>query len=166
MPFRSRKGEPGEGGRWGAPQRRIIEDYVTATARNLPLEFLKGLSGPDKAEAISLLELQRECGNTLGMAHSRPLGGGLFELRGHQVRLFYTFRPGRRIVLLDGIIQRRGDIPPAVLARVRRLLAAVQARAAKAGGSSGTPERSGVRCDEETKDCGATHHAARGDAVG
>ena len=36
------------------------------------------------------------------------------------MRIFYTFRPGRVIVLLDGIIKQRGDIPPAVLARVRR----------------------------------------------
>jgi len=36
------------------------------------------------------------------------------------VRIFYTLKPGRVIVLLDGIVKKRGDIPPAVLARVRR----------------------------------------------
>jgi hypothetical protein len=37
----------------------------------------------------------------------------LFELRGHQVRIFYCFLPGRVIVLLDGIIKNQDKIPPA-----------------------------------------------------
>jgi hypothetical protein len=36
------------------------------------------------------------------------------------VRLFYAFRPGRRIVLLDGMVKRRQEIPPGILKRVRR----------------------------------------------
>jgi hypothetical protein len=58
---------------------------------------------------------------------------GLFELRGHQVRIFYTFRPGRRIVLLDGMIKKRDDIPRAVLKRVRGYLAEVEALGDEAG---------------------------------
>jgi hypothetical protein len=49
------------------------------------------------------------------------LGGGLFEMRGRQVRIFYTFRIGRRIVLLDAMVKKRDDIPPEILARVRAL---------------------------------------------
>ncbi len=47
---------------------------------------------------------------------------GLFELRGKEVRLFYRFRPGRRVVLLDGEIKKRNEIPKRVLARVRGYL--------------------------------------------
>ena len=36
------------------------------------------------------------------------------------MRLFYMFRPGRRIVLLEGLIKKRADIPSAVLKRVRK----------------------------------------------
>jgi hypothetical protein len=36
-----------------------------------------------------------------------PLGQGLFELRGEQVRLFYMFLPNRVAVLLDGEIKNR-----------------------------------------------------------
>jgi hypothetical protein len=54
------------------------------------------------------------------MPHSKSLGEGLFELRGRQVRIFYVFRPDRRTVLLDGMIKKRGDIPTAVLRRLRR----------------------------------------------
>ena len=67
------------------------------------------------------------------MPHSKPLGAGLFELREGRVRLFYMFRPGRRIVLLEGLIKKRADIPSAVLKRVRqhqRTLEAADAREA------------------------------------
>jgi hypothetical protein len=73
------------------------------------------------------------------MPHSKALGKGLFELRGQQVRLFYVFRPGRRIVLLDGLVKKRGDIPPDAVARLRGLGAEVKAREAKGrSGSSKT----------------------------
>ena len=46
---------------------------------------------------------------------------GLSEMRsGHQVRIFYMFLPGRRIVLLDGIIKKTDDIPKDDLKRVRQ----------------------------------------------
>ena len=54
---------------------------------------------------------------------SKALGEGLFELRGCTSgdRIFYTFKPGRVIVLLDGVVKKRGDIPPRDLERMRRL---------------------------------------------
>ena len=38
---------------------------------------------------------------------------------------FNTFRPGRRIVVLDGMVKKRQDIPADVLARVRAYQQAV-----------------------------------------
>jgi putative component of toxin-antitoxin plasmid stabilization module len=58
--------------------------------------------------------------------HSKPLGEGLFELRTGPVRLFYAFRPGRRIVLLDGMLKKRQEIPPGVLKRLRRYQRALE----------------------------------------
>jgi hypothetical protein len=58
------------------------------------------------------------------------LGDGLFELRGKQVRLFYVFLPGRLIVLLDGEVKKRDDIPTRTLARMRVLRAEVAGRGA------------------------------------
>jgi hypothetical protein len=52
---------------------------------------------------------------------SKALGGGLFELRGKQVRMFYVFRPGGRIVILDCIVKKRSDIPAPVIGRLRKL---------------------------------------------
>jgi len=37
----------------------------------------------------------------------------------HAIRVFYVFLPGRQIVLLDGIVKKRNDIPAAVLRRIR-----------------------------------------------
>jgi len=85
-------------------------------------EFVAGLTD-DRAfdEATALIKLLAERGNLLREPRSKPLGDGLFELRGKQVRIFYTFRPGQRIVLLDGMIKKRNDIPPEVVKRVRAL---------------------------------------------
>jgi Phage derived protein Gp49-like (DUF891) len=63
-------------------------------------------------DALALLKLLAAQGNALKMPHSKPLGGGLFELRVGPERLFYTFCPGHRIVLLDGLVKKRQDIPP------------------------------------------------------
>jgi hypothetical protein len=52
--------------------------------------------------------------------HSKALGEGLYELRGKQVRLFYTFGPGRRMItLLNGIFKKQA----------RRFKADLEARA-------------------------------------
>jgi hypothetical protein len=61
-----------------------IEYHGTALA-----EFLAGLED-DRAvfEAAALTEYLRRRGNQLGEPRSKSLGGGLFELRGKQIRIF------------------------------------------------------------------------------
>jgi phage-related protein len=96
--------------------------------------FLDALDSPHRDEAAAMLRLVRARGNALREPHSKSLGGGLLELRGkHGVRLFYTFRPGRRIVALDGFVKRRQDIPASVLDRVRAYLAAIVTTRTKKG---------------------------------
>lgn len=102
-----------DGGPW------TILEYTTDAGRSPVREFLESLKGRHEEEALALLGRLREAGNELRRPTSTALGGGLYELRGHQVRIFYMFRPGRRIVLLDGMIKNRDDIPPAVLRRLR-----------------------------------------------
>jgi phage-related protein len=75
----------------------------------------------DYADAAALLELLSIHGNQLRPPQSKSIGEGLFELRGKQVRLFYVFRSGRRVVVLGGIVKKRSDIPRDVLDRMRRL---------------------------------------------
>jgi hypothetical protein len=101
--------------------RWTIDDYTTASGENPVRTFLSVLQDRDKVEAFALIQLLSERGNTLRLPHSRSLGEGLNELRGKQVRIFYVFRPQRRIVLLDGMVKKRDDIPAAVLKRLRQL---------------------------------------------
>ena len=61
------------------------------------------------------------------MPHSKQVESGLWELRGHQVRIFYTFRPDRRIALLDGIIKKQDEIPRDVLDRLRNMAQEIRA---------------------------------------
>ena len=109
-----------------------IEWFVTGNGERPLRAFLETLSGRNHDEAITLMELQQKWGDQLRSPHSEPLGDGLFELRGHQVRIFYIYRPGRRIVLLDGIVKKKGKIPSRVLDRVRQYQQEVKAMNAKA----------------------------------
>jgi len=84
-------------------------------------------------EAIALVKLLEEQGNRLRRPQSGALGDGLFELRGKQARLFYAFLPGRVIVLLDGEIKKRNDIPVRTLERMRVLQADVMRRVTTQG---------------------------------
>ncbi|HTY53663.1 MAG TPA: type II toxin-antitoxin system RelE/ParE family toxin [Candidatus Binataceae bacterium] len=98
-----------------------IEEHLTAAGQSLIRDFIGGLSSDGRAEAAALIKVLEEWGNTLGMPHSKPLGHGLFELRGRQVRIFYTFLADRRIVLLDGVLKKRSRVPTAVIQRMRKL---------------------------------------------
>jgi phage-related protein len=99
-----------------------IETYHTG-AGNAPMEsFVASLSKEDRAALLALLTKLEQRGNTLRLPHSKALGKGLFELRTKSgVRVFYVFRDHRRIVLLDGIVKKRDDIPADVLTRMRGL---------------------------------------------
>jgi hypothetical protein len=78
-------------------------------------------------EAAALLLQLRARGNTLREPRSKALGEGLYELRGQQVRIFYMFRPGRRITLLDGVVKRQDRIPADLMARLRRFQQEIEA---------------------------------------
>lgn len=89
---------------------------------------LDSLDGEPRLQALALLQMARKQGNAMRAPHSRALGGGLFEMRGFQVRLFYVFRGEHTIVLLDGMIKKRDDIPAAMMKRLRRMQRALQQR--------------------------------------
>ena len=109
-----------------SPPPWTLERFVLDSGESPVRAFLEGLGGRDRVDALALLRLLAEQGNALKMPHSKPLGEGLFELRAGPVRLFYAFRPGRRIVLLDGLVKKRQEIPPGVLKRVRRYQRALE----------------------------------------
>jgi hypothetical protein len=113
------------------PQSWTLHEHATPGGEKPVLRFLQRLEGRNKRDAIALIQLLRERGNQLRPPHSKGLETGLFELRGHQVRIFYMFRPGRRIVLLDGMVKKQDEIPSEVLQRVRGYRQAVEAAGKK-----------------------------------
>lgn len=103
-----------------------IEDYKDRTGHSLVREFIDSLQDARaRKEAAALIKALQARGNQMRSPASDPLGGGLFELRGDQVRIFYCFRPGGRIFLINGIIKKRDRIPAEVLARIRKMEAEI-----------------------------------------
>lgn len=74
---------------------------------------------PDTLQAryISLADRMEANGPNLGEPHTKPFGGGLFELRlkGAEgiARVFYCTLVGRRIVMLHSFIKKADKTPPA-----------------------------------------------------
>ena len=110
--------------------------YQTPGGERPAAAFVEQLPEPARAEVAALLVVLRDRGNLLRPPHSKALGDGLFELRSvkHAVRVFYMFLPGQQIILLDGIVKKRDDIPAAVLRRIRVLQDEVLAAAKREGG--------------------------------
>jgi phage-related protein len=109
--------------------------YQTLRGERPAAAFVEHLAEPARAEVAALLAALRERGNLLRPPHSKALGDGLFELRSvkHAVRVFYMFLPGQQIVLLDGIVEKRDDIPAAVLRRIRLLQSEILASTREGG---------------------------------
>jgi hypothetical protein len=116
------------------PHPWTVADYLASNGETPIVTFLTGLDGRNKQQAAALLALLRDRGNALRPPQSKMVETGLFELRGHQVRIFYVFRPGRRIVLLDGLVKKQDEIPKEVLKRIRLMRQAVEAADRHAAG--------------------------------
>lgn len=111
----------------------IIDVFKTEQGEALVQVFMAALAGRDRDEAFALVKLLEEQGNALRRPQSGILGDGLFELRGKQIRIFYMFLPGGRVVLLDGEIKKRPEIPPKTLKRMRGYRKAVLRQEARKG---------------------------------
>lgn len=115
-----------------APIWRILR-YALDTGHSPVRAFLESLIGAYREDALALLaQLQRE-GNRLRPPVSKLVETGLFELRGYQIRLFYCFLPGRRIILLDGMIKKQDKIPLDVMKRLRKYHRDVEQQADRTG---------------------------------
>ena len=109
-----------------------VEDFERSRD-DIPIRtFLAGLDGQNANQAASLLLKLAARGNQLRPPDSQQVSDNLFELRGRQVRIFYAFLSGRRVVLLDGIIKKQDRIPRQDLERVTRYQAEVLRRGSRA----------------------------------
>jgi hypothetical protein len=104
-----------------------LDEHKTTRGQSHFAEFVAGLSdAKDVKDAAVLVGALRTLGNQLREPRSKSLEGGLFELRGTRVRIYYCFAPGRRAVLLGGYVKKRDDTPPDVLRLMRARLKEVQ----------------------------------------
>jgi phage-related protein len=106
-----------------------IKLYQFSNGRQPFEDFMLALSRDARREASTLYELLKWA-HVLREPQSKSLGRGLFELRGQRcgVRIFYVFRPARRIVILDGHLKKRQDIPVGVLRLMRKYKADLESR--------------------------------------
>lgn len=102
----------------GQPWR--VVDYEQVREQFPIREYLEGLDERNARQAAALLAKLAERGNVMRPPDSVAVEGqhNLFELRGHQLRIFYMFLPGRTIVLLDGIVKKQDKIARRDLDRV------------------------------------------------
>ena len=80
---------------------------------------------PTFAPLMKLPLLSSWCGNVAIDSASlgrRRWAAAFLNCAANRFGFFYVFRPGHRIVLLDGMVKKRNDIPHDVLERVRQLL--------------------------------------------
>lgn len=82
------------------------------------------------ADYAKIVELLMEFGPHVRMPHSRPMGGGLFELRprGREGigRVFYCFVIGQRVVILHAFVKKTPDTPERELRIARKRMKEVQ----------------------------------------
>lgn len=98
------------------PEKRVPAIFYRTGTGGEPLrEWLRSLSQDDKrriGEDIKTVEF----GWPLGMPLTRPLGGGLFEVRtrlaGHRIsRIVFYIDARQRMVLLHGFIKKTQQTP-------------------------------------------------------
>lgn len=86
-------------------------EYFNNKLENEILEFPDGLL----ARYLRLTDLMGELGPNLGMPHTRPIEGGLFELRVKSeegvARVFFCMKVGKKIVMLHTFIKKSRKTP-------------------------------------------------------
>lgn len=82
------------------------------------------------ADYARLVELLMEHGPALRLPHSRPMGGGLFELRPRGRsgigRAFYCYMVGQRIIVLHAFVKKTQATPDRELKVARKRLKELQ----------------------------------------
>jgi phage-related protein len=121
----------------------VVDEHETAGGKSYFAEFVADLTDrTDVKDTAVLVSALRALGNRLREPRSRALGGGLFELRGTRVRLYYGFLPGRRACLLGGYVKKRTDTPAALLRLMRTRLKEARDEYEKSGaGAAGKKDR-------------------------
>lgn len=108
-------------------------DFYRLPDGKAPVEsFLNGLNAKMRAKALHSISILEEFGNNLREPTSKPMGGGLFELRiqfaGDISRIFYFFVVNNKIILTNGFIKKTMKTPKSELALARKYKADYERR--------------------------------------
>lgn len=91
--------------------------YTTGDGKCPVTDFIESLPLKLQLKALRNIDVLTEKGWTLREPLSKPVGGGLFELRtifsGDITRVFYFFMVGENIVLTNGFIKKTKKTPTA-----------------------------------------------------
>ena len=112
-------------------RRWRVEWYQTAGGETPMAAFMASLTPEQHNDAMAVIELLAQQGNTL-RGHSKLVKDGLYELKRYQVRIFFVFRPGYRVVLLDGVVKKQDKLRPADVERALRLKRDLETREGRA----------------------------------
>lgn len=116
----------GSGSEWRVVEfERVRGDFPIRT-------YLSNLDERHAKDAAAILAKLGVLGNQMRPPDSKIVKGKLYEARRFQVRIFFMFRPGREIVLLDGIIKKQDQIPPRDVERMLGYVAEVDRRGPRA----------------------------------
>jgi len=111
------------------PQRWQVDDWRGPQGARPVKAFLDGLSEAARDRIAAHLEMLAREGNALRFPRSRPLGGGIFELRiavpDGAIRFLYCFLRGDRVIVLHGFAKKTQKTPPDDLALARTRKAAL-----------------------------------------
>lgn len=109
-----------------------IEFYQLPNGDKPVKEFLDGLDNKMRTKAVYSLSILEEFGNKLREPYSKPIGGGLFELRikfaGDISRIFYFFVVDNKIILTNGFIKKTMKTPKAEIELARKYKADYERR--------------------------------------
>jgi phage-related protein len=116
-------------------RRWTVEWYETA-GKVVPMRaFMASLNDKHHEDALAMIEQIARHGNTLRAPHSSLVRDGLYELRrsgGGQVRIFFVFRPGHRVVLLDGVVKKKDKLETRDVDRALRMKRDLEEREGRA----------------------------------
>lgn len=91
-----------------------IEFYANDRGDELVKDFIRVQDEITKAKLVRIIDLAATYGPNLGMPYSKNMKNGLYELRimgKTNIRIFYIFMIGKRIILLHGFVKKTQKTP-------------------------------------------------------
>ena len=102
----------------------IIDTFRSSSGRSYVEDMLSELSEQSQAEVANDLEQLRILGRNAREPLSKPVGDGIFEFRSTtcqgNVRILFFFAKGKVILLTNGMVKKRSDLPRSEIELAKR----------------------------------------------